>query len=73
MGELEIRNGELGIFSYELGIGGWKLSQISTRYVTDGCRKYLPFLRQYDVTNTYFYCYIKTEYLSQIFTKFATK
>ena len=66
MRELEIRNGELGI-------GGWKLSQISTRYVTDSCRKYLPFLRQYYVTNTYYYCYIKTEYLSQIFTKFATK
>jgi hypothetical protein len=59
MGELEIRNGELGIFSYELGIGGWKLSQISTRYVTDSCRKSLPFLRHDVVTNYYFYCYIQ--------------
>jgi len=66
MGELEIRNGELGI-------GGWKLSQISTRYVTDSCRKYLPFLRQDVVTNYYLFCYKYIGYLSQIFTKFATK
>jgi hypothetical protein len=35
------------------------LSQISTRYVTDVCRKYLPFLRQIIVTNSYFFCYKK--------------
>jgi hypothetical protein len=32
MEELKIRNGQLGI-------GGWNLSQISTRYVTDYCNK----------------------------------
>lgn len=43
-------------------IGNWllvigELSQISTRYVTDVCRKYLPFLRQWFVTNVCFFCY----------------
>lgn len=49
MGQLGIRNGELGIV-------GLKLSQISTRFVTDVCRKSLPFLRQ-NVTNSCFLCY----------------
>jgi hypothetical protein len=43
----------------ELGIGNRKLSQISTSYVTDTCRKHLPFLRQDVVTNTYLFCYQK--------------
>jgi hypothetical protein len=46
-------------------LGMWqehrKLSQISTRYVTDTCRKYLPFLRQDMVTNTYLFCYQKNK------------
>jgi hypothetical protein len=66
MGQLKIRNGELGM-------GGWRLSQISTRYVTDACRKCLPFLRQGCVTNHYHAGYKQRGNLSQIFTKFATK
>jgi hypothetical protein len=72
MRELNIRNGELGIFSYELGNGGWKLSQILTRYVTDSCRKSLSFLRQEVVTNTFHFGYKQREFLSQLFTKFVT-
>ena len=63
--QLKIRNGELGI-------GGRNLSQISTRYVTDACRKSLPFLRQGCVPNHYYFGYKQRENLSQIFTKFAT-
>ena len=43
--------------NYQLGIWGRKLSKIPTRYVTDACRKSLPYLRQDAVTNTYFFCY----------------
>ena len=43
-------------------VGNWllvigELSQISTRNVTDVCRKSLLFLRQILVTNVYFFCY----------------
>jgi len=31
--------GELGMTNYELGIGGRKLSQISTIFVTNYCNK----------------------------------
>ena len=44
------------------------LSQISTRYVTDACRKYLPFLRQSFVTKIYFFCYrSKINYVANIY------
>jgi hypothetical protein len=57
-----MRIGNWRIRNRELGIGGWKLSQISTRYVTDGCGKYLPFLRQGFVTNRWFFVTRKHKY-----------
>ena len=45
------------IGNWLLVIGG--LSQISTRYVIDACRKSLLFLRQGVVTNTFLFCYKK--------------
>jgi hypothetical protein len=54
-------------------IGNWllvigELSQISKRYVTDACRKYLPFLRQSFVTKVCFFCYrLKINYVANIY------
>jgi hypothetical protein len=50
-----------------------QLSQILTAFVTNRCRKTLPYLRHMLVTNTCLFCYGTTLNLSQIFTKFATK
>ncbi len=61
------------ISEWLLVISKLELSQISTRYVTDVCRKSLPFLRQDIVTNTFHFGYKQRENLSQIFTKFVTK
>ena len=47
-------------------IGNWllvigELSQISKRYVTDACRKYLPFLRQSFVTKVSFLLQVENQ------------
>ena len=52
-------NKELLKMSFWELIIGQNLSEISTRYVTDSCRKYLLFFRLDVVTNYYHFCYKK--------------